>query len=311
MSAMIIHKEYFHHYSMTFIKDNSNLTITKSSTESSTEQALETTSLNPTDMIRKESVLPCPPIPPQLQGKVVLNMNSTSWSNLSSDLSDVHILSGGEFTPNCSTEHRGSLEKKILLGLSNTFKLPSSYHSATERNTSRFYFRIFILCCQDKTSTTGESLISWSQSNVCEESLLFLRKMISCSTEPCSSMSASSRLRSSETGTALVKIHLYSLFTIDSPVFHDVDLIPEDDRNLYTCSHQPRHLSAAVDTLGYKLPYPGLFGGASAMTGDQMRRVNGFSNQWWGWGGEDDDMTKRLSANNYTIIRYQPEIARY
>ena len=126
MSAMIIHKEYFHHYSMTFIKDNSNLTITKSSNENSikfgstTEQALETTSLNPTDMIRKESVLPCPPIPPQLQGKVVLNMNSTSWSNLSSDLSDVHILSGGEFTPNCSTEHRGSLEKKILLGLSNT-----------------------------------------------------------------------------------------------------------------------------------------------------------------------------------------------
>ena len=104
---------------------------------------------------------------------------------------------------------------------------------------------------------------------------------------------------------------LYSLFTINSPVFHDVDLIPEDDRNLYTCSHQPRHLSAAVDTLGYKLPYPGLFGGASAMTGDQMRRVNGFSNQWWGWGGEDDDMTKRLSANNYTIIRYQPEIARH
>lgn len=35
-------------------------------------------------------------------------------------------------------------------------------------------------------------------------------------------------------------------------IFHDVDLIPEDDRNIYTCSGQPRHMSVAVSTLNYK-----------------------------------------------------------
>ena len=40
-------------------------------------------------------------------------------------------------------------------------------------------------------------------------------------------------------------------------VFHDVDLLPEDDRNLYTCGDQPRHMSVSVDKFKYKLPYPG------------------------------------------------------
>ena len=40
-------------------------------------------------------------------------------------------------------------------------------------------------------------------------------------------------------------------------VFHDVDLLPEDDRILYTCSDQPRHLSVAIDKFKYALPYEG------------------------------------------------------
>jgi len=35
-------------------------------------------------------------------------------------------------------------------------------------------------------------------------------------------------------------------------VFHDVDLIPEDDRNMYSCPPQPRHMSVAIDEMGYK-----------------------------------------------------------
>lgn len=38
----------------------------------------------------------------------------------------------------------------------------------------------------------------------------------------------------------------------DCFIFHDVDLIPMDDRNLYTCPDQPRHMSVAIDTFGYK-----------------------------------------------------------
>ncbi|XP_037915802.1 beta-1,4-N-acetylgalactosaminyltransferase bre-4 isoform X2 [Hermetia illucens] len=81
------------------------------------------------------------------------------------------------------------------------------------------------------------------------------------------------------------------LFAWDCFVFHDVDLLPLDDRNLYTCPDQPRHMSVAIDIFGYKLPYSSIFGGVSAMTKSQFNAVNGFSNSFWGWGGEDDDMS--------------------
>ena len=40
--------------------------------------------------------------------------------------------------------------------------------------------------------------------------------------------------------------------TYDCAIFHDVDLLPENDKNLYTCPDQPRHMSVAVDELAYR-----------------------------------------------------------
>ena len=67
-------------------------------------------------------------------------------------------------------------------------------------------------------------------------------------------------------------------------IFHDVDLIPEDDRNVYRfqqcfslekdfrrCATDPRHMSVAVDKFEYKLPYATIFGGATALTPEQFR----------------------------------------
>jgi hypothetical protein len=34
--------------------------------------------------------------------------------------------------------------------------------------------------------------------------------------------------------------------------FHDVDLVPEDDRNMYSCGHNPKHMSIGVDEMNYK-----------------------------------------------------------
>ncbi|XP_041982019.1 beta-1,4-N-acetylgalactosaminyltransferase bre-4 [Aricia agestis] len=94
-------------------------------------------------------------------------------------------------------------------------------------------------------------------------------------------------------------------------VFHDIDLLPLDSRNLYSCPRQPRHMSASIDKLNFKLPYEDIFGGVSAMTLEQFTRVNGFSNKYWGWGGEDDDMFYRLKKMDYHIARYKMSIARY
>ncbi|CAK9812937.1 Beta-1,4-N-acetylgalactosaminyltransferase bre-4 [Anthophora quadrimaculata] len=99
--------------------------------------------------------------------------------------------------------------------------------------------------------------------------------------------------------------------SFDCFIFHDVDLLPEDDRNLYTCPEQPRHMSVAVDKFKYRLPYADLFGGVSAMSRQHFRLVNGFSNVFWGWGGEDDDMANRIKAHGLHISRYPANVARY
>lgn len=103
-----------------------------------------------------------------------------------------------------------------------------------------------------------------------------------------------------------IKLYNYTCF-----VFHDVDLIPENDRIMYDCRDSPRHLSSAVDKFKYKLPYPQLFGGVTAIKRAHFEKVNGHSNKFFGWGGEDDDMFRRLVNNGFKISRYQASLSRY
>lgn len=42
-----------------------------------------------------------------------------------------------------------------------------------------------------------------------------------------------------------------------------------------------------------------------------LQEVNGFSNLFWGWGGEDDDMSNRLRQKKLYISRYPANVARY
>lgn len=42
-----------------------------------------------------------------------------------------------------------------------------------------------------------------------------------------------------------------------------------------------------------RLPYAGYFGGVSGLSKKQFLKINGFPNEYWGWGGEDDDIYNR------------------
>ncbi|CAN7937157.1 unnamed protein product [Ixodes hexagonus] len=59
------------------------------------------------------------------------------------------------------------------------------------------------------------------------------------------------------------------------------------------------------------LPYYGYFGGVSALNKKHFKLVNGFSNKYWGWGAEDDDIFYRLQHKGLKISRYPADIARY
>uniref|UniRef100_V9KXS1 Beta-1,4-galactosyltransferase n=1 Tax=Callorhinchus milii TaxID=7868 RepID=V9KXS1_CALMI len=98
----------------------------------------------------------------------------------------------------------------------------------------------------------------------------------------------------------------------DCLVLHDVDLLPENDHNLYTCDpHHPKHLSVAMNKFNYRLPYNNYFGGVCALTPDQYLRMNGFPNEYWGWGGEDDDISARVRLTGMTISRPPVSVGHY
>ena len=94
-------------------------------------------------------------------------------------------------------------------------------------------------------------------------------------------------------------------------VFHDVDLVPENDQNDYGCPTSPRHLSVAIDKFKYKLPYPNIFGGVEMFTREHFEKVNGFSNAYWGWGAEDDDLYRRVIENKLKVSRPSLKVGKY
>jgi len=90
-------------------------------------------------------------------------------------------------------------------------------------------------------------------------------------------------------------------------IFHDVDLLPLNETNPYRCSEFPLLMASRMDKWGWQMPYASYFGGVGAMTTEQFEQVNGFSNMFWGWGSEDDDMQMRLRFHGFTIGQLDKE----
>jgi len=96
-------------------------------------------------------------------------------------------------------------------------------------------------------------------------------------------------------GYAYITKHIPS---VNCFVFHDVDLIAESDHFAYYCGHQtPLHLSAWRNNQNYHTSYAKIMGGVTSFTKQQFRDVNGYSNEYWGWGAEDDDLSERVRAH--------------
>lgn len=89
--------------------------------------------------------------------------------------------------------------------------------------------------------------------------------------------------------------------------FHDVDLLPFAEGCDYSFPGKyPLHLSTEIDEYGYGLPYDKNFGGCVLFTKKQFEAINGFSNEYWGWGSEDDDLFLRCLRKNYLSVEKSP-----
>ena len=89
-------------------------------------------------------------------------------------------------------------------------------------------------------------------------------------------------------------------------VFHDVDMLPQDVD--YSYEENPTHLAAAASQFNYALPYQGYFGGVTMFSRKSFERVNGYSNEYWGWGAEDDDILWRCNLAKLQVQRKSPGI---
>jgi len=97
----------------------------------------------------------------------------------------------------------------------------------------------------------------------------------------------------------------------DCHVFHDVDLLCETDTNYYGCPNSPMHLSVGIDKFNYTLSYNELIGGIQLFSKEHYLKVNGYSNQFWGWGGEDDNLFRRIREKGLALVRPPANVARY
>ncbi len=87
----------------------------------------------------------------------------------------------------------------------------------------------------------------------------------------------------------------------DYYAFHDVDMLPIDSD--YSYIDGPTHLASRAEQFNYKLPYDGYFGGVTLFDKESFIKINGYSNEYWGWGAEDDDVLLRCSIMGVPTFR--------
>lgn len=84
--------------------------------------------------------------------------------------------------------------------------------------------------------------------------------------------------------------------------FHDVDMLPVDVDYSYT--DKPLHLATnfiSVENMS-RIVFDEYFGGVTLFPTDVFEKINGYSNEYWGWGYEDDDLLYRCRLHGVNLF---------
>jgi len=103
----------------------------------------------------------------------------------------------------------------------------------------------------------------------------------------------------------LLNIGCYIAFSSSAThvITHDVDMIPTKETR-YELGDAV-HLASAATQFGGKMPYDRYFGGVTVFSLQAFQAANGYSNEYWGWGAEDDDMLSRIEAAGVPVKRVE------
>jgi hypothetical protein len=85
-------------------------------------------------------------------------------------------------------------------------------------------------------------------------------------------------------------------------IFHDVDLLPSDDLLPYYVNGDNTIVHIAKVWKRYNNQK--YFGGVVSFPKDKFEKINGFPNNFWGWGGEDDELYLRVQTTAGMEITY-------
>jgi hypothetical protein len=87
----------------------------------------------------------------------------------------------------------------------------------------------------------------------------------------------------------------------DYVVFHDVDMLPVNVD--YSYSDIPVHLASNFITTeaSQRIIFDEYIGGVTIFPMDLFQSINGYSNDYWGWGFEDNDLLHRCKINGLPL----------
>lgn len=90
----------------------------------------------------------------------------------------------------------------------------------------------------------------------------------------------------------------------DYSAYHDVDMyVFPEYIGCYKFPEFPTHIATRCEQFNWKMPYEDYSGGVILINRDHMIKSNGFSNNLWSWGCEDDEMRNNLAAVGLYVKR--------
>ncbi|MDO6431641.1 galactosyltransferase-related protein [Flavitalea sp. BT771] len=96
---------------------------------------------------------------------------------------------------------------------------------------------------------------------------------------------------------------LYAENKADAFDLSDIDMLAVDGHVDYSFPSCVTHMASAASQYNYTMPYPGYFSGHVLLTATHMRSVNGFYNDYPGYGCEDDCFYKSFLEKGLPVER--------